>query len=137
MSDDVRMEEDEMNESGESRDDHTWNWSVRGSHSWIWGATLILLGAVLLLQSFFPDLPVIIHAGNWWAVLLLLPGFNMIGRGWHIYRRTGRLWGPLLWGTLLVIFALSQLLEHSIGEYIWPVVLILGGALLLFGGKKG
>ncbi|MDH3942719.1 MAG: hypothetical protein OEV06_01315 [Anaerolineae bacterium] len=128
---------DDYDNQDESADDesYSWDWSLGGSNSWIWGALLILAGGLLLLQTFYPEINVI-NAGNWWALFILVPGVNMIGRGWRVFRRSGRLWGPFLWGILMVGFALSQLLQYSVGDYIWPVFLILGGLVLLFGGKR-
>lgn len=132
MSEDMHVEEEEKRDPDWNKSD--WGW--HGSSSWIWGLLFILAGGVLLLQIFFPDVGNFINLGNWWVIFILVPGVNMIGRGWHIFRRTGRVWGPLLWGVLLVGFGLSQLFEPIGGQYIWPVLLILGGLTLLLGGGK-
>lgn len=131
------MEDDGMNESKDSRESSAWDWRMSGSNSWIWGAVLILVGGLLLLQTFYPDLPVIINAGNWWAIIILVFGVNMIGRGWTIFQHNGRIWGPLLWGVLMVGFSLTQLLTFAASAYVWPVLLILGGLAVLFGGQRG
>lgn len=136
MSDDVRVQEDEMSDSEDQMHSRAWNWSLGGANSWIWGAVFILLGGMLLLQTLFPDLPVIIDAGNWWAVIILVIGLNMIGRGWYVFRRSGRVWGPLFWGIIISGFALTQFQIFSLDDYVWPVLLILGGLLLLFGSKR-
>lgn len=112
------------------------DWGWHSANSWIWGVLFILAGAVLLLQQYSPELS-IINAGNWWVIFILVPGVNMITRGWRVFRRTGQLWGPFLWGFMLVGFGLSQLLEGLGGEFIWPVILIVGGLGLLLGGRKG
>lgn len=131
------MEDDGMNENKDSGASSAWDWRMGGSNSWIWGAVLILVGGMLLLQTFYPDLPVIINAGNWWAIIILVFGVNMIGRGWPIFQHNGRVWGPLLWGVLMVGFALTQLLTFAASAYVWPVLLILGGLAVLFGGQRG
>ena len=115
--------------------DNQWEWTWHSASSWVWGLLFILVGAVLLLQALNPDVR-ILDAGNWWVIFIFVPGFNMIARGWRVFRRTGRVWGPLLWGLLLVGFGLSQLFESLGGQYIWPVMLILAGIALLFGGGK-
>lgn len=128
----------EEKNSKERRRDHDWNdwdWTRHGPSSWVWGLLFILVGAVLLLQALNPDVR-ILDAGNWWVIFIFVPGFNMIARGWRVFRRTGRVWGPLLWGILLVGFGLSQLFESLGGQYVWPVMLILAGIALLFGGKR-
>lgn len=135
MADEVHVEDRE--ESKHNR--YEWSssdWSWHGSNSRIWGVLLILAGAVFMVQIYYPEIRVI-NAGNWWVIFILVPGIKMITRGWRVFRRTGRLWGPLLWGILLVGFALSQLFEGFGGEYLWPAILILGGLGLLLGGNKG
>ena len=135
MVEDMQHDESNENDNKRARQWNDWDWGWHGSSSWIWGLLFILAGAVLLLQIFYPDMEVI-NAGNWWVIFIFVPGINMIGRGWHIFRRTGRVWGPFTWGVLLVGFGLSQLFEPIGGQYVWPVLLILGGIALLFGGGK-
>lgn len=136
MSEEFKSEKGEVvDDNGDDKWSRSWDWGWHGSSSWIWGVLLIFFGTILLLQTFFPDLR-IVNAGNWWVIFILVPGINMIGRGWKVYRRTGRFWGPLLWGILLVGFGLSQLFDAIGGQYIWPVLFILGGITLLFGGKR-
>ncbi len=113
-----------------------WDWSMHGSNSWLWGLLLVLGGGILLGQELFDDFPVIINAGNWWVIFILVPGFNMIARGWRMFRRTGRVWGPMIWGLLLVGFGFSQLFNYPGGEYVWPVIIIIAGLALLLGGGK-
>lgn len=111
------------------------DWGWRRSNSWVWGILLIITGAILLLELFDESIR-IINTSNWWAIFIMAPGFNMIVRGWHTFRRTGRYWGSLLWGLLLVGFSLSQLVLSDWGAYVWPVMLVIGGLALLVGGKR-
>lgn len=129
------MEEQNRKQPRRDHDWDDWEWTWHSPSSWVWGLMFILVGAVLLLQALNPDVR-ILDAGNWWVIFIFVPGFNMIARGWRVFRRTGRVWGPLLWGILLVGFGLSQLFESLGGQYVWPVMLILAGIALLFGGGK-
>ena len=137
MNDEYKAEKDEVvdDDNGRNEWSRSWDWGWHGSNSGVWGVLLILAGAVLLLQVFYPELH-IVNAGNWWVIFILVPGFNMIGRGWKVFRKTGRFFGPLFWGIMLVGFAFSQLFDAVGGQYIWPAMLILGGLMLLFGGGK-
>ena len=96
MSTDKKPEEGEV--VGKSRS-YEWNssdWGWHGSRSWVWGLLFILAGAVMLVQTLNPDLT-FINAGNWWVIFIFVPGINMIVNGWSVFRRTGRVWGPLIW----------------------------------------
>ena len=132
MSEDNKFQEERF-ERGIHQND--WDWSMRGSNSWIWGLLLVLGGGILLVQELYEEIQ-IINAGNWWVIFILVPGFNMISRGWRMFRRTGRVWGPLIWGLLLVGFGFSQLFDYPGGEYVWPVMIIIAGLALLLGGGK-
>jgi hypothetical protein len=99
------------------------------SFAWIGGAILILLGVVFLLQNM--GIPVL---ANWWALFILIPAFWAFVAAWDSYQDNGRLTrggaGSLAGGTLLTILALVFLLNLNVGLF-WPVLLIVGGVVLL------
>ncbi|MCH7663455.1 MAG: hypothetical protein IH859_06260, partial [Chloroflexi bacterium] len=84
---DVKMEEPKDRQAKHSKEWNDWDWGWRSSNSSIWGLLLVLGGGILLAQVLFPDIPTIINAGNWWVIFILVPGFNMITRGWRMFRR--------------------------------------------------
>jgi hypothetical protein len=106
-------------------------WQRHGgrSYAWIGGAILILLGVVFLLQNM--GIPFL---ANWWAVFILIPAFWAFVAAWDSYRDNGRLTrggaGSLAGGSLLTILALVFLLNLNLGLF-WPVLLIVGGLVLL------
>jgi hypothetical protein len=106
-------------------------WQRRASrpYGWIGGAILILLGVVLLLQNL--NIPFL---ANWWALFILIPAFLAFVAAWESYRDNGRLTrggaGSLVVGGLLTILVLTFLLNLNVGLF-WPVLLIVGGLVLL------
>jgi hypothetical protein len=106
-----------------------WQWRAKHSTSWIGGAILILLGVVFLLQNM--GIPFL---ANWWALFILIPAFWAFVAAWDSYQDNGRLTrggaGSLAGGTLLTILALVFLLNLNVGLF-WPVLLIVGGLVLL------
>jgi hypothetical protein len=102
--------------------------SRRGG-GWIAGVVLILLGLVFLLQNFGR-----FSFENWWAVFILIPALGSFASAWNTYQDSGgftaAVRGPLVGGLILTTIALIFLFNISFGIY-WPVLLILGGLLIL------
>jgi hypothetical protein len=112
-----------------ARREARWQRHAGRPFGWLGGIFLILLGVVFLLQNM--GIPFLV---NWWALFILIPAFWAYAAAWNIYQDTGRLTrsgaGPLIVGTLLTILALVFLLNLNIGLF-WPVLLIVGGLVLL------
>ncbi len=106
-------------------------WQRRGGRfsGWIGGAILILLGVVFLLQNM--GLPFL---ANWWALFILIPAFWAYVAAWDSYQDHSRLTrggaGSLAGGILLTILAVVLLLGLDFGLF-WPILLIVGGLVLL------
>jgi hypothetical protein len=99
------------------------------SYAWVGGAILILVGLALLLQNMgIPFLE------NWWALFILIPGLGFLAAAWDSYRDSDRLTrrgaGLLAGGVLLTILAVVFLFGLDFG-LAWPVLLIVGGLVLL------
>ena len=113
----------------QARREARWQRRAGRSYAWIGGAILILLGVVFLLQNM--GIPFL---ANWWALFILIPAFWAFVAAWDSYRDNGRLTrggaGSLAGGTLLTILALVFLLNLNVGLF-WPVLLIVGGLVLL------
>jgi cation transport ATPase len=112
-----------------ARREARWQRHAGRSYGWIGGAILILLGVTFLLQNLgLPYLP------NWWALFILIPAFWAYVAAWNIYQDHSRLTrggaGSLTVGILLTILALVFLLNLDVGLF-WPVLLIVGGLVLL------
>jgi hypothetical protein len=106
-------------------------WERRGArpYGWIGGAVLILLGVAFLLQNMgFPFLE------NWWALFILLPALGAFGAAWESYQDQSRLTRggmiSLSGGLLLTLLAFAFLFGLDVGLF-WPVLLIMGGLVLL------
>ena len=101
----------------------------RAGGGWIAGTVLILLGVVFLLQNIGG-----FSLQNWWAVFILIPALGSFASAWNSYQTsggfTGAVRGPLVGGLILTAIALIFLFNISFGIY-WPVLLILGGLLIL------
>lgn len=102
--------------------------SRRGG-GWIAGVVLILLGLVFLLQNIGG-----FSFENWWAIFILIPALGSFASAWNSYQSsggfTGAVRGSLVGGFFLTTIALIFLFNISFGLY-WPVLLILGGLLIL------
>lgn len=102
--------------------------SRRGG-GWIAGVVLILLGLVFLLQNIGG-----FSLQNWWAIFILIPALGSFASAWNAYQVSGgfsrAVRGPLIGGLFLTTIALIFLFNISFGIY-WPVLLILGGLLIL------
>jgi hypothetical protein len=112
-----------------ARREARWQRRAGRSFGWIGGAILILLGVVLLLQNL--GVPFL---ANWWALFILIPAFWAFVAAWDSYQDHGRLTrggaGALAGGILLTILALIFLINLNLGLF-WPVLLIVGGLVLL------
>ncbi len=120
-----------MSESGE-RDREEDEDRSRGPGAWIAALILIAVGAVFLLQNLGYGIP-----GNWWALFVLIPaGFAFAG-AWRAYDQNGQRFGtgvvgPLITGIVLVALTLMFLFNLDVDwNIVWPVILIIIGALAL------
>lgn len=108
-------------------------WRHRSNRSGlVWGSVLILLGVIFFLQN-----SGIALTFNWWAIFIFIPAFWSFVRAWDGYREENRLnrrtAGALVGGTLLTVVALVFLFNLSF-SWLWPLLLILGGAALIMTG---
>ena len=115
-----------------ARREARWQRHAGRPYGWFGGAFLILLGVIILLQNMG-----IRFLANWWALFILLPAFWAFVGAWNIYQDNGRITqgvaSSLTIGILLTILALSFLLNLEFGLF-WPVLLIVGGLVLLLTG---
>jgi len=96
---------------------------------WIWGAALILLGIIFLLQN-----TGIYTLRNWWALFILIPAVGAFSNGWNAYRNEGRLSiharGSLLTGFVMTMLAAIFLFNLNWTIYA-PVLILMAGIFLL------
>jgi hypothetical protein len=96
---------------------------------WMGGATLILVGLILLAGELTGH-----RLQNWWAFFILIPAFGFFASAWGLYQReqhlTSVVRGPLFAGILLTCVALVFLLQLDLSRY-WPIFIILGGVAAL------
>jgi hypothetical protein len=115
-----------------ARHEARWQRQAGRPYGWIGGAFLILLGVIILLQNMG-----IRFLANWWALFILIPAFWAFVGAWNIYQDNRRITqgvvSSLTIGILLTILALSFLLNLAFGLF-WPVLLIVGGLVLLLAG---
>jgi hypothetical protein len=115
-----------------ARHEARWQRHAGRPYGWIGGAFLILLGVIILLQNMG-----IRFLANWWALFILIPAFWAFVGAWNIYQDNRRITqgvvSSLTIGILLTILALSFLLNLAFGLF-WPVLLIVGGLVLLLAG---
>jgi hypothetical protein len=115
-----------------ARREARWQRHAGRPYGWLGGAFLILLGVIILLQNMG-----IRFLANWWALFILIPAFWAFVGAWNIYQDNGRITqgvaSSLTIGILLTILALSFLLNLAFGLF-WPVLLIVGGLVLLLTG---
>ena len=100
--------------------------------TWIFGAILVLLGIVFLLQNFGAAG---INFNNWWALFILIPAFAAFERGTRQYREggnklTGRARSAFLSG-LILLFVTIFFLFNLDWTYVGPILLILAGLAFL------
>ena len=106
-------------------------WERRsGRHyGWVGGAILIFIGVIFLLQNMGS-----VFLFNWWALFILIPAFFLFVGAWDSYQANGRLTRgaafSLTWGCIFTLAALVFLFNVNLGLY-WPILLIVGGVLLL------
>ena len=115
-----------------ARREARWQRHAGRPYGWFGGAFLILLGVIVLLQYMG-----IRFLANWWTLFILIPAFWAFVGAWNIYQDNGRITrgvaSSLTIGILLTILALSFLLNLEFGLF-WPVLLIVGGLVLLLTG---
>jgi hypothetical protein len=113
---------------------HEARWQRHAGHhyGWIGGIFLILLGVVFLLQNM--GIPFLT---NWWALFILILAFWAYVRALEVYqddkRLTRRGAGSLIIGILLTILAFAFLFNLNFNLF-WPILLIVGGLVLLLTG---
>ena len=103
---------------------------AHGERRWIWGAILILLGVIFLLQN-----AGIFLVNNWWALFILIPAFGAFAAAWETYRGAGnRLTagarGSAIGGFILLLVAAAFLFNFN-WTFFWPLLIILAGIALL------
>ncbi len=95
----------------------------------IGGVFLTLLGAIFLLE--YMGIP---FMANWWALFIFIPTFWTYAAAWDNYKNHDQLTrggaGSLTVGILLTILAFVFLFNLDTG-LVWPVLLIVGGLVLL------
>ncbi len=105
-------------------------WRNSRPFNWVWGAVLILIGLILLLQNLTG-----MFLFNWWALFILIPAFMAFSAAWGNYQSNGRLTktgrSSLIGGGALTIITVIFLFNLNFG-YLWPILLILGGVSVLF-----
>lgn len=108
---------------------------VRQSGRWLFGAILILVGMVLILQNLGMT-----TFYNWWALFILIPAAGALIGAWRSWSATGDVFSaavvaPLIVGLVLLGIAATFLFELTVNwAWIGPLVLILIGASVLLGG---
>lgn len=112
-----------------ARREARWQRHARRPYGWIGGVILILVGVVFLLQNM--GIPFLM---NWWALFILIPAFWGFVAAWDVYQNNGYLTragiSSLTVGILLTMLAFVFLL-NLYGGLFWPVLLIVGGLVLL------
>lgn len=103
---------------------------ARRSGSWVGGAILIGLGALLLMQQTGA-----LAIGRWWALLIMIPAIAAFVAAWDEFRAAGSVLngaviGLLVGGLLLATVAIVFFLDL---DWAWfgPALLLLAGVGLL------
>jgi hypothetical protein len=103
--------------------------ALRGGGEWIVGTILLVLGVVLLAQTFN-----IVFLSNWWALLIMIPAVASFVASWRLAQDAGgqfnrRSRSAFIIGSVLALASLIFLfnINTSIGG---PVLLILAGIAL-------
>ena len=107
--------------------------SSRGYGSWIPGVALIGIGLVFLAQNYLGQ-----EIHNWWALLILIPVFFTLERGYASLQagRPAEAVGQLMPGLVLVALIVIFLFDLPFAP-LWPIFLIIGGLSLLFSRRAG
>lgn len=107
--------------------------SRRGRHHqlpWMGGAILIFIGIVFLIKEMVP-----VQLDNWWALFILIPAFSSFASAWSTYQREQRLTsvvrGSFIGGIILTCVAIFFLFQIKLGQYGWPILLIIAGVAVL------
>jgi cation transport ATPase len=112
-----------------ARREARWQRHAGRPYGWLGAIILILLGVIFLLQNL--GIPFLM---NWWALFILIPAVWAFVAAWNIYQDNGHLTrggaGSLTVGVLLTILAFVFWLNLDVGLF-WPVLLIVGGLVLL------
>ncbi len=101
-----------------------------GQGAWIFGALLIILGIVFLLQNMG-----VVNLKNWWALFIMIPALGAFGDAWRSYQNaekhmTSKARGSLFVGVLLTMVSAAFLFNLN-WTYLGPILIILAGAGLL------
>jgi cation transport ATPase len=118
------------------RREERWNrrderWRRYGGRPYVWfiGALLIVIGAILLLETMGYQTFL-----NWWALLILIPAFWAYMAAWNIYqdndRVTAGVLGSIAVGILLTILTGIFLFNLEPGVF-WPFLIIITGLFLV------
>jgi hypothetical protein len=97
------------------------------SHGLFWGLTLVLLGALFLM-----DQAGWISGGTWWQALLIGLGVIWVIGGLVRYQAGAFRWrgyGSVTFGVILILVGTLFLLGFS---HWWPLILIVAGIVFLF-----
>ena len=112
-----------------ARREARWQSRGGGAYGWIGGTILILLGIIFFLENLH-----ITVLQNWWALFIMIPALGAYAGAWNLYRQAGRFTqgaaGSLTAAILLTGLSLIFLFNLAV-SILWPVLLIVGGALLL------
>lgn len=112
-----------------ARREARWQRHAGRPYGWIGGVFITLLGAIFLLENL--GIPFL---ANWWALFIFIPAFWTYAAAWDNYKYHNQLTrggtGSLTVGILLTILAFVFLFNLDAGLF-WPVLLIVGGLVLL------
>ena len=112
-----------------------------GPSSKLWiGLALIASGAIILLNQ----MNILSFEFNWWALFILFPAFGALSGAYDRYRFTNDLFEmgvmiPALAGMFMLLLSVSLLLGDAINmnlKVYWPIILIVLGMGLIFGGRR-
>ena len=95
--------------------------------NWVWGAALIVVGALFLLNN-FGIANIRIH--NWWAIFILVPGLNMLVSSARAGRSKPGSGTSSFWGLFMVALSMSFFFDID-WDWLFPGFMILGGIYLL------
>jgi fatty acid desaturase len=108
-----------------------------GGLGWLVGLILVVIGLLYLLS----ELGIVSEVTNWWALFLLLPAAGFLSGAVGAYRRNGGRWTPEavlpLLGSLLLAALAAAFLFGINFSWLWPLLLIAAGLLLLIGSITG